>query len=217
MNSHTIKDSGVTEIVIFTRYPEAGTTKTRLIPSLGPENAARLQRAMTEKLLTAIEAMPLSRGCRLKICFTGGTRAQMKQWLGDHPFEEQQGCDLGEKMEHAFQESFNNGAEQVVLVGSDIPSIDTDLMSLAVTLVTKEELVIGPTFDGGYYMIGFNRKCAAALYPEIFHDIPWSNANVLASTIDTVTTLGLSYKLLPKHHDIDTPEDLPYAEKWQLL
>ena len=217
MISNSTLDTGVTEVIIFTRFPEAGTTKTRLIPLLGRKKAASLQRAMTEKLLAAAEAIPASLGVRLTICFSGGSKTLMAGWLGDHRYQEQQGEDLGEKMEHAFREIFKAGAEQAILVGCDIPSIDTPLLSRAVTLVKEKEVVIGPTCDGGYYLIGFNKKHATEMYPAIFHDIVWSSERVFETTMQKITALKIAPVVLSRHHDIDVPEDLPFAARWKLL
>lgn len=217
MSSKSTLYTGGTEVIIFTRFPEARTTKTRLIPLLGSEKAARLQRAMTEKLLAAAEAIPAALGSRLTIYFNGGSKALMTGWLGDHRYQEQQGEDLGDKMEHAFREIFKTGAEQAILVGADIPSIDTPLLSRAVTLVKEDEVVIGPTYDGGYYLIGFNKKYATEMYPAIFHNIAWSSESVFETTIRKITALQIAPVILPKHHDIDVPEDLPYADQWKLL
>lgn len=217
MTSPFTPDKGHTEVILFSRYPESGTSKTRLIPLLGSDNAARLQRLMTEKLLAAVEALSPGLGCRLTICFSGGTRAKMVTWLGEHRYVEQRGDDLGGRMQHAFSESFKSGAQQAILVGSDIPSIDTTLLAQAITLVKQQEVVIGPTYDGGYYLIGFNNKSATELYSAIFQGITWSTTSVFERTRQGLLALGITPVSLPKHHDIDVPEDLPYAEKWQLL
>lgn len=216
INKSTL-DKGVTEVIIFTRFPEAGTTKTRLIALLGSEKAASLQRAMTEKLFAAAEAIPAALGSRLTIYFNGGSKALMTGWLGDHRYQEQQGEDLGDKIENAFREIFKAGAEQAILVGSDIPSIDTQLLSRAVTLVKENEVVIGPTCDGGYYLIGFNKKHAKEMLPAIFHDIAWSSESVFEATLRKISTLQISPVILPQLHDIDVPEDLPFADQWKLL
>ncbi len=217
MISKSTLATGGTEVIIFTRFPEAGTTKTRLIALLGSEKAARLQKVMTEKLFAAAEAIPATLGSRLTICFSGGSKTLMAAWLGNHRYLKQKGETLGDKMEHAFREVFKEGAEQAILVGSDIPSIDTPLLSRAVVLVQENEVVIGPTWDGGYYLIGFNKTHAKEIYSAIFHDIAWSSESVFETTMQKLTALKIAPVVLPRQHDIDVPEDLQFVAQWKLL
>jgi len=107
------------QLIVFTRFPMPGKTKTRLIPHLGADGAARLQREMTEHTVRQARKT----GAKIEIRYTGGSAGQMCNWLGkDLHYAEQGGGDLGERMAHAFEEAFAGGAERVVLVGSDCPS-----------------------------------------------------------------------------------------------
>ncbi len=141
----------------------------------------------------------------------------MARWLGGHHYKEQRGASLGEKMEHAFRETFKAGAEHAILVGADIPSIDTPLLSRAVSLVQQGEVVIGPTYDGGYYLIGFSKQHATGLYPLIFHDISWSTSTVFQKTMQNIATLNIDPVVLSELHYIDDQEDISYTELWKRL
>ena len=177
-------------LIIFTRYPEPGKTKTRLIPALGPDGAAALQRQMTEHTLHQARIFQkkdrttqLSGEGKAKILieenvedeidlevrFTGGDRGLMQAWLGGDLVYQQQGeGDLGTRMAQAFQTAFSAGAERVVTVGIDCPDLDADRMQIAFEVLKQSSLVLGPALDGGYYLIGLQR-----LIPELFVDVPW--------------------------------------------
>jgi len=110
---------GSEKLIIFTRFPVPGEAKTRLIPALGAEGAADLQREMTEHTVRQARKT----GAEIEIRYTGGSQQQMLDWLGDDlQYADQGGGDLGERMTRAFQEHFDSGAQRVVIIGSDCPS-----------------------------------------------------------------------------------------------
>ncbi|MEX0802670.1 MAG: TIGR04282 family arsenosugar biosynthesis glycosyltransferase [Candidatus Binatia bacterium] len=117
----------------------------------------------------------------------------------------QQGHSLGERMSHAFQHLFDGGFGNIILIGSDLPIISPALFDQAYAWLAHAEadVVLGPSADGGYYLIGMNR-----LIPDIFQDMSWSRDDVLARTMAKLAALGVKYQLLPLRYDIDTPEDL---------
>ncbi len=96
----------------------------------------------------------------------------------------------------------------MVLIGSDCPEITAQILSSAFSQLTDYDLVLGPARDGGYYLIGLT-----APYPELFQDLPWGTAAVLANTQTRAAQLGLKTALLEPLTDIDRPEDLPGWEK----
>ncbi|MCP4691656.1 MAG: DUF2064 domain-containing protein, partial [Desulfobacterales bacterium] len=111
-------------LIIFTRFPRPGAVKTRLIPALGPECAAALQRELTEHILRGAKASAASRGTTIEIRYDGGDEGLMRAWLGgDLQYRAQGRGDLGRRMGRSFEEAFGAGASAVVLVGSDIPDI----------------------------------------------------------------------------------------------
>jgi hypothetical protein len=191
-------------LIIFTRYPEPGNTKTRLIPVLGAEGAATLQRQMTEHKLAEVNQLLTFYPLSVEVHFAGGNEQLMQEWLGSSlVYRRQSEGDIGDRMASAFQASFAAGMTAGVLIGSDCPDLNASLMAEAFQLLRQHDLVLGPALDGGYYLIGLRR-----LIPELFTGIPWSTAEVLQQTITIAQRLGLAVAKLPLLSDVDRPEDL---------
>lgn len=189
---------------MFTRYPEAGKTKTRLIPELGPSRAAVLQRRMTEHILANLQAWQGHAANALEIHFTGGTLDQMQFWLGPHrTYQSQAEGVLGQRLHQAFCHGLGHQFERMVIIGADCPSITSQHLDLAFQQLTGCDLVLGPAHDGGYYLVGLSRPCAA-----LFEDISWGTSQVFAETMAIATRHQLSLATLSPLHDIDRPEDL---------
>lgn len=210
-------------LIIFTRYPEAGKTKTRLIPALGAEGAASLHRRMTEHTLSQVRQLhqmfakldppnpPFKGGhggISFEIRYAGGDLQLMQDWLGtDLVYQSQGEGDLGQRMVRSL-EAFESGAEQVVIIGSDCPDLNTQILAQAFKHLYSHDLVLGPALDGGYYLIGL--RC---LIKELFTNIDWGTARVLQQTIEVAQQLNLSVADLPPLADVDRPEDLSIWEK----
>ena len=197
---------GSRALIVFTRHPVPGRAKTRLIPLLGPEGAADLQRRMGAHLM--IQARQLAAEIRVdvEVCYQGEGPDPMRNWLGpDLTYTTQTDGDLGRRMEGALNRSFDRGARATVLVGTDCPGLDAGLIALAFEALSNHDLVLGPARDGGYYLIGLGRRA-----PRLFDDIDWGTKNVLAQTLERAR--GLRYFLLDELSDVDRPEDVGY---WQ--
>lgn len=191
-------------LIIFTRYPEPGKTKTRLIPLLGAEGAATLQRQMTEHKLAEVKKLQAVSQLSVEVHFAGGNEQLMQNWLGSSIIYQQQSeGDIGCRMASAFQASFESGMNSVVLIGTDCPDLNDRLMAQAFQSLEQHDLVLGPAEDGGYYLIGLHQ-----LIPELFTGISWSTAEVLQQTQSIARKLGLSVGYLPLLSDVDRPEDL---------
>jgi rSAM/selenodomain-associated transferase 2/rSAM/selenodomain-associated transferase 1 len=190
-------------LILFGRYPVPGRTKTRLIPSLGPVGAADLQRRLTqESLATLLHAgLPAS---SVEFCYTGGTPYQVKRWLGRRGigFTRQAGGDLGSRMANALGAALDQGERPVVLVGTDIPSMTAGHIQTAFRALRRHDVVLGPSRDGGYWLIGVRRQV------DLFQGIPWGRADVLARTLAQAVRQGLTVFQLEPLNDIDTPADL---------
>ena len=198
-------------LIVFTRYPEPGETKTRMIPVLGAEGAAVLQRQLTEHTLKQVQKLQSIRSVSLEFHYTGGTQQLMQQWLGENfTYYPQQKGDLGQRMYAAFAQAFTAGNDRVVTIGIDCPDIDELLLDRAFDLLTQKDLVLGPAEDGGYYLIGLS-----CLMVQLFQDISWGSDLVLAQTTDIAKKLGLNFDYLTTLNDIDRPEDLSIWEKYQ--
>jgi rSAM/selenodomain-associated transferase 1 len=187
------------KLIIFTRFPEPGKTKTRLIPHLGAEGAAQLQKEMTEHVVRQARRTDTE----IEIRYTGGAVEQMRDWLGaDLRYVEQGGGDLGERMQRAFSEQFDSGADRVVIVGSDCPSNGWKNMQSAFQRLDAADCVIGPATDGGYYLIGLGKTA-----PQLFQGMDWGGEKVLEQALAAAASLSVS-KLKPLG-DVDLPEDIP--------
>ena len=192
------------KLIVFTRYPEPGKTKTRLIPVLGKEGAAKLHKQMTEGTISQAKQLKKTRQLSVEVYFTGGSQELMQAWLGNDIFYQTQVTgDLGIKMAAAFEISFNFGVEKVVLIGTDCPGLNADLIAKAFNELDGQDLVLGPALDGGYYLIGLRR-----VVPEIFMGINWGTAEVLAQSVAIARNLNLAIAYLSPLADIDRPEDL---------
>ena len=199
------------EIILFTRYPQPGKVKTRLIPILGENGAARLHRDLTEQVIRKIEPITHNQLYHFLLYYTGGTDRQMRDWLGDTiSFRVQDEHDLGHRMAAAFRTARDHGASRAVLIGSDCPSIDAQLITTAFEKLGKSDLVLGPTFDGGYYLIGMHYAVADKKINSLFENISWGTPDVYSQTMARAEKADISFYSLTQHHDIDRPEDLEY-------
>ncbi len=196
-------------LIIFTRYPEPGKTKTRLISNLGAEGAAELQRDMTEHTLRNAGRLKSLRQVSLEVRHEGGSETLMREWLGDHlTFRSQGDGDLGAKMKRAFRDAFQAGAQRVVIIGTDCPDLNSELMEVAFNALRRNDTVIGPANDGGYYLIGSRRY-----FPQLFDRIHWGSEKALEQTLRRAREAGIQTKLLIPLSDIDRPEDLAIYEQ----
>jgi hypothetical protein len=196
-------------LLLFTRYPEPGKVKTRLIPALGNDGAAGLQRRLTSHMLQVAGDFVATGRTDFVVCFDGSSVQGMQRAFGKKfQYRPQAPGDLGKRMFAALEESLAQGRQRVVLIGSDCPGITDDILTAAFTRLERDTLVLGPATDGGYYLIGLT-----ALFPELFHDIAWGTAEVLAQTLLQADRLGLKTALLETLTDIDRPEDLPVWER----
>ena len=195
-------------LIIFTRYPQPGKTKTRLIPALGVEGATNLQRQMTEFTLSKVKKFQESAAISFEIRFTGGNLPLMQNWLGTELNYQLQGeGDLGKRMENSFLSAFARGAQEVVIIGIDCPGVNVEVLAEGFEGIQHCDLLLGPAVDGGYYLIGLKRAIG-----QLFTNIDWGTAKVLQQTVDIAQRLNLSIAYLQTLADIDRAEDLPI---WQ--
>ncbi len=186
-------------VLLFTRYPKAGEAKTRLIPALGAEKAAQLQKSMTEFTLKQIQRA--FSHAFVTICYTGADIHSMQGWLGEdvHYFEQGQGH-LGQRLDRAVNQAFALGACKVLVLGADCPENRAENLQEAAQLLDTNSCVIGPAHDGGYYLLALSRPM-----PSLFVDIAWGTETVLADTLAKLS----DYALLPALHDVDYVQDIP--------
>ena len=196
-------------LIMFTRYPEPGKTKTRLIPALGAEGAAHLHSQMTEHTVFQVKELQNTSAISFEVRFTGGNLQLMQDWLGsDLVYQSQAEGDLGKRMERSLESAFQSGAEQAIIIGSDSPGVNAQILAPAFEQLQQYDLVLGPATDGGYYLIGLQRSI-----PDLFTNIDWGTDKVLQQTVALAKQLNLSMAYLPALADVDRPEDLPVWEK----
>jgi rSAM/selenodomain-associated transferase 2/rSAM/selenodomain-associated transferase 1 len=196
-------------LIVFTRFPEPGKTKTRLIPALGAKGAARLQRQMTEHIMATAAKVSTRTGLTIEVCHEGGNTGLMQEWLGPQfSYRPQEPGDLGRRMAHAFEAAFQHSNGAAVIVGSDIPDISSNIIQQAFEGLQKNDLVLGPAHDGGYYLIGMKNTIPAETYSRLFDDINWGADKVLSQTLQTARESGLRFILLESLGDVDRPDDL---------
>ena len=195
-------------ILLFTRLPQPGKSKTRLIPALGAEGAAELQRAMTLMMCKTIRTMTPKFHLHAEVHYTGGSREEMQKWLGDDfTYVPQHEGDLGIRMFAAIRQHLGEH-NSIILVGADCPAVDSTLLQDSLLALKDNDIVIGPAYDGGFYLIGVQGGLREDDLEYLFSNIDWGTALVFSQTIDRIQTLKLRYHLLKTLHDIDTPEDL---------
>ena len=201
-------------VVIMSKVPRAGKTKTRLMPNLTGEACASFHRACLMDICALIDAAgvpgylfydgdkeALCRGRLLEdIAFSAAQR--YRNHLARLTLLPQRGENLGGRMADACREVLAKH-QQVVIIGADLPDLSAALLEEAFHQLASHDLVIGPAADGGYYLIGMKNCC-----PEIFTGIHWGEASVFAETMAAVRLSGLSSAELAEKNDIDTWADL---------
>ncbi|WP_447969685.1 TIGR04282 family arsenosugar biosynthesis glycosyltransferase [Nitrospira sp. M1] len=196
-------------LIVFAKSPVPGSVKTRLCPPLTPDEAATLHGSL---VMDTLERTKNLQGVdRILACAPSqqhpffqavSARQHIALW------EQIPDDDLGARMAHAFSEAFTKNYTNAVMIGSDLPTISSEIIQQAVQGLRKHDVVIGPSHDGGYYLIGLKKP-----NPELFFDIPWSTHQVTALTKQKASDLGLSLTLLPVQRDLDTIEDLQFYIK----
>jgi rSAM/selenodomain-associated transferase 1 len=188
------------KLCVFAKPPEPGKVKTRLFPALKPSDAAWLYLAFLNDITQELLDGPF------RLCFAWA--AAPDEQLPTHGGVEcvaLVGEGLGERLYNAFATGLAE-APAMVIVGSDQPELEKGRVVEAFERLEQgSEVVLGPSGDGGYYLIGLRRE---ALDPGLFEDIPWSTGSVLAETLERCARAGRTPALLPVGYDIDEPADL---------
>lgn len=190
-------------LIIFARLPVPGRAKTRLGRTLGMEEAARFYGEMAEHAFR-IGDVELARGTEVHLRYTGpAPEEELRRWVGrSFRYAEQAGEELGERMRRAFEDVFAAGCARAVIIGTDVPELEPADVRSAFDRLEDADLVVGPSTDGGYYLLGMRR-----LHTELFEGIAWSSDTVCAETLRRAAAAGLRCALLDPLGDIDTMED----------
>jgi hypothetical protein len=190
-------------LLIFVKYPEPGRVKTRLAKDISKESAARIYLEMTE---TIIGNLSNSGKYETIVFFDPPEReTDFEGWLQGrvNNLFPQEGGDLGERMSNAFTKVFSLGAEKAIVIGTDCVEVSEETISKALYALEAVDVVLGPTEDGGYYLLGLKKP-----EPGILHDISWSTELVLDQTLRKIREKGLRFQLLKPLRDVDTLSDL---------
>ena len=203
-NGQADAPSGQTDaIIIFAKAPIRAEVKTRMCPPLTPDEAASLHGSL---VMDAVEKTRSLRGFdRFLACLPGKDHPFFQTLAARHRLHlhDQAGANLGQRMNHALTTVLNRGYSSAVLVGTDVPDLSAQTYIHAQQALQSNDVVFGPTADGGYYLVGIKTPT-----PELFATIPWSTDRVLTQSLAQAERLGLTVALLDLKRDIDTMDDL---------
>ena len=186
-------------LLIFVKNPELGKVKTRLAATIGNRKALRIYLKLLERTHAITQSLPYDKVVYYSpavqpndIWSQGGFQKSL-QWEGD----------LGERMQDAFRAGFAQDYEKVCIIGSDCYELTPEIIRAAYQALDAHEVVIGPSLDGGYYLLGMKE-----LHPELFQNKHWSTSSVLKDTIADLEQKDLRWTALPELNDVDEEGDL---------
>ena len=195
-------------LAVMAKAPVPGQVKTRLLQLLTAEEAAELSRSLLVDQLNQVKELDTA---DFYLAFAPDDARLLMEHLAPacfHPFP-QQGDELGARMAAVFKKLFDLGYKNIVLIGADLPPVPLRFFSEAYAFLesTNKRVVLGPSRDGGYYLVGCNQPT-----PQIFEGMSWSQSLVLAQTLERLAALRVDFHLLPSWFDIDTPDDLRHLQ-----
>ncbi|GIW97768.1 MAG: hypothetical protein KatS3mg111_1101 [Pirellulaceae bacterium] len=211
-------------LLVMARFPAAGKCKTRLIPALGADGAARLHGQLTEHTLRWCRQVRDRIGAQVQVWVSGASGDQMAARFGaDLDYRRQPTGDLGQRMRHASQVAIESGAERIVIVGTDCPQLDAATIAQVFSTLDNHRVCLIPATDGGYVLLGFCPEGSAIVstvttdrsrtpptwIDALFKDIAWGSSQVLAQTIAQLRRReSIPLGIFPPRRDVDLPEDL---------
>jgi rSAM/selenodomain-associated transferase 1 len=189
-------------LIVVVKEPLPGLTKTRLCPPFTPEGAAELYRCL---MLDTLALMAQVRGSDRTIAYTPASARSYFESIAADGFGlvPQEGADLGERLANALGYHFDLGYRRAVIMNSDGPTLPLDCLHEAFLGLDGTEVTLGPSRDGGYYLIGMKQ-----LHGELFRNIAWSTDRVIPQTLAICQRLGLEVHMLPEWYDVDVEADL---------
>jgi rSAM/selenodomain-associated transferase 1 len=195
-------------LIVFVKAPIPGKVKTRLQPCVAPERIIEIYKSfITETLDKCAQLKGVNK-------FVGCSPSKEDDYLQavarvrKMKTFNQRGLSLGEKIVNALRDYLKKGYSDIVLIGSDSPTIPPDYITKAFAELRKNDFVLGPCCDGGLYLVGARKK----VIPEIFQDIPWDTSEVLNKTLRNLFSLDIKFSMLPFWYDVDTIDDLRFLE-----
>lgn len=186
-------------LIIFVKNPKLGRAKTRLAATIGMEAALEAYKRLLQRTKAVTEELEVD-----KVVYYDQFVDREDLWVNQtYDKDIQIEGDLGEKMLSAFEDSFNKGYQQVCIIGSDCYDLDTEILQEAFDSLELKDAVIGPSKDGGYYLLGLSKPCSA-----VFENKSWSTETVRSETEQDFARLKMSYSLLKELNDVDVESDL---------
>lgn len=187
---------------VFVKAPAPGRVKTRLAAEVGVHSATQIYRDLGRRIVSACAGA----GHEMVVWFASAdARPVVRDWLQGlsvAAYRAQVPGTLGARLSAAFQRHFDDGAHRVIVIGSDCPTVDASVVTQALAALDEDDLVLGPSHDGGYYLIGLRAPA-----PQLFRGIAWSTEAVLEQTLERARQLALSTVQLPTLRDVDTASD----------
>lgn len=191
-------------VLIFTRNPELGKAKTRLAKTVGDETALEIYKF----LLNKTKEVTTNLTCDKAVYYSVKIRDNDIWNKENYQKHKQKGEDLGIRMQNAFQNSFNQNYEKVIIIGSDLYDLTPEIIKNAFTKLNTNDVVIGPAEDGGYYLLGMKK-----LHPAIFENKEWGTSSVRRDTLNDLQKVTVH--LLEELNDIDVFEDIENHSAFQ--
>lgn len=186
-------------IIIFIKNPVAGKVKTRLAKTIGDAMALTIYNLLLDHTRTVTKKLHCD-----KIVFYSDFIDNNDSWDQNYFLKtKQEGIDLGDRMSNAFRFAFSKGYTKTLIIGSDCPDLNEAHIENAIQYLNESEIVLGPAKDGGYYLLGMKQ-----FFPELFSNKRWSTEHVMKDTLEDISRLNLSVRLLPELTDIDEEKDM---------
>ncbi|GAB4293588.1 MAG: hypothetical protein Kow0098_14560 [Ignavibacteriaceae bacterium] len=191
-------------VIVFAKYPQPGKVKTRLAKDTDNSFALKFYKLCAENTFSVCRKLPDKNLVRIIFYPDEKYRRAVMKWGGRKFFiSPQNGDSLGERMSSAFRLLFGARFRKVIIIGTDNPALNVDILNNAFQVLDEKDIVIGPSNDGGYYLLGMTK-----FYQQLFDNIQWSSESVMRRTLVKISDLGLSVGVLNTLTDIDTIEDI---------
>lgn len=189
-------------LALFAKTPRLGRVKTRLTPPFTAEEALALHEALLADSCELLRKAAAAAGASGRLYLDEGTTGNLRAPEGCE-LRRQVGADLGERLRRAFEEGLEPGPRRMVVIGSDSPHLPVAWLLRAFTDLERQDLVIGPARDGGYYLLGARR-----IHPFLFEGIPWGTSQVFRETVRRARREGVAIASLPALDDVDVEESV---------
>ncbi|MDC0048109.1 TIGR04282 family arsenosugar biosynthesis glycosyltransferase [Verrucomicrobia bacterium] len=203
-------------LLVFLKWPEPGRVKTRLANDIGAEKAAEIYKILVQRVIQQISPIysqlegvcwvfdPIEKEYEIKDWITKELNNLGFTDLKRHIFWSQSDGDLGDRLQSAFEKALFLDYDRIIAIGTDCIELDSRTIELAlVSLLSERSIVFGPSFDGGYYLVGMRSNLGLS----VFRSISWSTSKVLKQSLDQAVSLDLEYTLLEEFNDVDTLKD----------